>query len=78
MSTLVLFLYYNTYHCCFGGYFLPVELPSLIFAHLLFLLFRSGQARGALHYKSEGSNQNSQQREAVGVSPDEGTGMISL
>lgn len=37
------------------------------------VISRAGQARGPLYYGSEGSDQNSQQREAVWVSPDEGT-----
>ncbi len=39
----------------------------------LYMSFRTGQARGPLYYGSEGSHQNSQQGEAVGVGPDEGT-----
>lgn len=38
-----------------------------------FGLHRAGQAGGPLYHGSEGSDQNSQQRKAVRVSPDEGT-----
>lgn len=44
--------------------FLPLMLVCLLFLPLYFS-FRTGQARGPLYYGSEGSDQNSQQREAV-------------
>lgn len=53
---------------CFSR--LPV---SLVFSPRWLLSFRAGQAGGPLYHGSEGSDQNSQQREAVWVSLDEGT-----
>lgn len=58
-----LVLCYDTYSLPFWAF--SACSASLISACLLFLSFRTGQAWGALHYRSEGSNQNSQQREAV-------------